>query len=164
VTDARLHLGQRDMRKALTSGELLSLLKRLSIRFERVMIVVDALDECTEVTTFIQGLQYLSNSKPERTTIKVLVTSRKEVEIERLLYEVDRISVAANIGGDIYTYVSVQVDNRIRSKKLRLRDPLVRNLIVSELAAKAHGMSVFADHIARNLLISMIGSSGLRFN
>jgi len=61
------------------------LLKTLCQRFERTVIVIDALDECDDLEGFVKALCDIMNSAEIYKHVNILVTSRDEVQIERSL-------------------------------------------------------------------------------
>ena len=79
------------------------LLQRISNHFERVMVIVDGLDECGEQasasTSLLSGL-----ADPELGRIKTLLISREVHEIGVQLSEYEKLSIAAKLS-DIRLYV-----------------------------------------------------------
>jgi hypothetical protein len=79
------------------------LLQRMSNHFERVMVIVDGLDECGEQasasTSLLSGL-----ADPELGRIETLLISREVHEIGVQLSEYEKLSIAANLS-DIRLYV-----------------------------------------------------------
>jgi hypothetical protein len=62
---------------------------------------------------------------PERGNVKTICTSRDLIDIREQLAKFDRISIAAR-GNDLELYVTAGIEQRIESKSLRLRDPLLK--------------------------------------
>lgn len=61
-------------------GENINLIKQLCFRLDAVFMVIDTLDECPERKDFSRGLRSFLE---ENENIKLLLTSRQEVELER---------------------------------------------------------------------------------
>lgn len=108
--------------------------------FECVMVIIDGLDECSDPQERINILQKLSNlSDPENGPIKVVYTSRDEIDLRRSFSSFDGISIAAR-SNDLELYVAAVIELRIKSKALRLRDPALKEIIINGLVSKAKGM------------------------
>ena len=124
-------------------GDCVQLLKAFTLRFKRVFIVVDALDESSEVKALIEGLNELRSSTITKTTAQVLVTSRQEIQIERrmLRHLTQSLCLAENIKHDIQRFVTDQVQARVSMSTLKFRDPNLRSQITTALCNGADGMS-----------------------
>lgn len=124
----------------LRTKESLNLFATLATKFSRITIVVDALDECEELEQFIEGLATILDTGG--TTVIILVTSRNDFALEQLLSPLTtcRLSLEKNIGSDIARYVTDEVDSRISSRKLKIRNPQLKDDIVSALIGSANGM------------------------
>ena len=118
------------------------MLKTLTLRFETVYVVVDALDECRNIETFLDGLNELRSSNNTKTNAKVLITSRQEIDIERQIKRHSTCSLCLThyIGKDIRRFLTVQVQMRMSTGKLKVRDPALRNRIITALCDGAVGM------------------------
>lgn len=94
----------RSRTNAFQSEKLVTeLLQRMSNHFERVMVIVDGLDECGEQTVASTILlSTLADSEFGR--IKTLLASRDEQEIRDQLSGYDKLSIAAKLS-DIRLYV-----------------------------------------------------------
>jgi Cdc6-like AAA superfamily ATPase len=68
----------------LGPGTLLSILEAVAGHFSQVYITIDALDESAERETLLQTLQCMVEN-PKLRHIRLLATSRKELDIERAL-------------------------------------------------------------------------------
>ncbi len=128
-----------------STGECLQLLKAFTLRFTTVFIMVDALDECSEIEAFIAGLNELRSSTTTKTTAQVLITSRQEIQIEReiLQYLTHSLCLTANIEQDIRRFITDQVHARASKGKLKVRDPNLQSQIIAALCNGADGMSVW---------------------
>ena len=127
-----------------TAEELDKLLRRLSTSFESVMIIVDGLDEISDSDELSKVLSTLSSLRsPADGSIKVIYTSRDEIDIKRHFSEFETISIAAR-GKDLELFVAAVVEGRIRNRLLRLRDPTLKGTIIDGIVSKANGMFQWA--------------------
>jgi len=132
-----------------TPEELCALLQDLSLSFDDVLIVIDALDECgTNRSHIVELLASLHTGN--ETKIKTLFTSRQETDIEVHLDSYEKVSIAAT-SSDLRLYVASEIDNRTRKKALRVRNPELKKEIMDRLIDGAQGMCTKSQAI---LLIS----------
>lgn len=126
----------------LTEQEYIKLMKAILIKFRRLVVVVDALDESTEASKFSKTFAEIMGFDQNKTNVFILVTSREDVNSERLLtpLAMSRLSLTGRTEADISTYVSAEVDRRIRSRTLKLRDHALQTEIVGSLVARADGL------------------------
>ena len=105
--------------------------------FESVTIVVDGLDEISRnranVTSLLRGL-----NTPGGNT-KTLFASRPEIDIGYELEDFVSVSIAA-MSTDLKLYVAFEIEQRTKTKKLRIRDPDLKEHIVKTLVEHADGM------------------------
>lgn len=121
--------------------ELRSQLLLVSTRrfFSQTLIVIDALDECNDREPLMDVLLELSNETSG--CIKVLVTSRSEIDIHSIFSKMPNICIRKDdVSADVESYITSEVRSRIQSKKLKLRDPNLEEVITTALAGKADGM------------------------
>jgi hypothetical protein len=131
--------GQQGTPAKLSIDEYISLIKQFCLRLEKVVVVVDALDECADRSGFFRGLLKLSG---ESLTINLFLTSRYEVELERMINPVasHRLALKEHMRSDIRTYLYAETTTRIGQGSLKLRqESLVAN-IIAVLEEKADGM------------------------
>jgi len=77
--------------------------------------------------------RYSKNASP---TVKLFVTSRVQAGIQRALDTVPKIEIqASNVDADIKAYVESELESRIASGVLELRDPTLIETISASLAA-----------------------------
>lgn len=103
---------------------------------------MDALDECTNLLGFVDGLRNIADRTMEGTDIRLLITSRHEVSLERAIkpFASFDICLVDYMREDIKTYLITEVQKRIdrRESKLCRKDLSVD--IQSALEKKAGGM------------------------
>ena len=130
-----------ELNQRLPSSEYSSLLKAVAGDFTRTVIVLDALDECDDLPALVQSFQVLL-SPSTLSSMHILATSRNDLVIERLILPLTtaELSLMRNIREDIVTYVTTEVDDRIRSKRLKLRNPDLGKQIKIALLKNSDGM------------------------
>lgn len=101
-------------------------------------LVVDAIDECSELDTLVDGIDRLT----EDSNIKLLVTSRHEIELIRAISPLAdcKIAVSEHMEEDIQIYLASEVQSRIYRKLLKFRQSGLDVLIVEALKKNADGM------------------------
>ncbi|KAM0194676.1 hypothetical protein ACHAPI_006972 [Fusarium lateritium] len=102
----------------------------------KVWLLIDALDEARDFRSLAKTLTSLRT--PE-SRIKTLVTSRNEVSIQRVLYDVQRVSLEhhiTDIDTDIEQYVSARLSS---DADLEWLSPNVQDLVTASLLAKSKG-------------------------
>ena len=126
-------------KRAHTPEELCQLIRKLSEYFETAMIVVDGLDEITNdragVTRLLRSLNTVGGH------IKTLFASRPEVDIGYELEDFVQVSIAA-MSSDLRLYVASEIERRTKERKLRIRDPNLKDHIMTALVDGADGMCV----------------------
>lgn len=121
--------------------EISKLFQSIASVFSSIFIVIDALDECSEVTR-----NYLIaeiNKLPQN--LHLMVTSRHNASIEQLFSGSVRLEILAT-DGDVKAYVCTQIDRRERLKKFVQADPSLQEKIETRIADKAQGMFVLTMH------------------
>ncbi|KAI0437067.1 ankyrin repeat-containing domain protein [Xylaria telfairii] len=118
--------------------KLLTVFETMSQMFDQVFVVVDGLDEC-ETDEIVGSLSQLAIKK-NSTSITTLLLSRDVVHIRDLLEsDFGHIEIAARTD-DIQRYVYSELERRIESKQLRLRNAELKAEIVDKLVHGAKGM------------------------
>jgi hypothetical protein len=121
---------------------LLEAMSSIIQEFPQSYIVLDALDECTHRTELMTILERVAEWKLDK--LHVLVTSRKEHEIERSLESIvttqNTICLQSEVvDRDISTYVCQRLfDDKTLSKWQK--DSQIRHQIETALMNGAHGM------------------------
>lgn len=113
------------------------------IWFETIYIVLDALDESSDINALMSQLLCLGDQGCKK--IKLLVTSRTSTRIQASLEESKDgylvIALEQNlIHSDIFKYVEGEVSSAVSRQKLKLRDPTLKQEIISVLSKMAQGM------------------------
>ncbi|KAI1390860.1 ankyrin repeat-containing domain protein [Hypoxylon trugodes] len=121
-------------------ARLLEVITDISTLFDQIFIIVDGLDECVVHTCeVVDGLADLSTSQNHE-IITMALLSRDEFQIrERLESEFKHIDIQAHTE-DIQLYVASELEERINSRKLRLRDMSLKDHIMTQLVDGAKGM------------------------
>lgn len=130
-----------ELNQRLPSLDYSSLLKAVAGGFARTFIVLDALDECDDLPALVNCFRVLLGPL-DSSSMHILATSRNDMVIERLILPLatSGLSLMRNIMEDIVTYVTTEVDNRIRSKRLKLRNPDLGRHIKIALLKNSDGM------------------------
>ena len=131
---------QKDCHRALRSDELVQILKTSLTVFNRTLILVDALDECTEGGDLIETLGKIRGF--QCSNVKILVSSRREGYIIDLLGK-EQLQLGlrdTKVVGDIESYITSGLQEMLQSGKLKLRNPSLASEIKSTLIAGSNGM------------------------
>jgi ankyrin repeat protein len=120
-----------------TPEEVAELIRKISKHFQTTMIIVDGLDEITNDRAYVTRL--LRDLNTEDGHIKTLFASRPEVDIGYELEDFVHISIAA-MSSDIRLYVASEIERRTREKRWRIRDPSLKDHIMTTLVDEADGM------------------------
>lgn len=121
-----------------SSINLVRALKDIIASFHRVYIVIDALDECSDLNNLLDFLMQTGDWKLE--ILHVLATSRRERRIEDGLVQLVSAQMGLGsdlVGADIRIHLSAKLDMDARFNKwtaeelLEIKDTLIRG---------AHGM------------------------
>jgi hypothetical protein len=118
-----------------------------TMKLKEIFIIIDALDECSEKERprIIGLLAEVIKCLPRA---KVLVTSRKESDIERAFVESNAPTIqiqAKNVEADIRSFVESEIKELRKGnhgKKLFLSNDLLEAKVFSALTGKADGMQV----------------------
>lgn len=114
-------------------SELSSLVVRMASFFANAAVIVDGLDECGTADDVTMALSALAGN------IKLLFLSRNERHIRCHLEHFAQVSIAAR-SSDLRLYVSAEIEQRTRTRKLRIRSPDLKEKILDRLVNGADGM------------------------
>jgi hypothetical protein len=122
----------------LGSQDYIALIRQMCSRWGSVSLIVDALDECDNLDLFVNGLEELTI----HSNIRLLLTSRHDVKLARVIAPMvhHELSVAANMGDDIETFLASEINKRIETGVLKLRQRNLGLWILHTLKEKADGM------------------------
>jgi hypothetical protein len=123
----------------LSLDEAKSCLLSAAHSFNKVLILIDALDESLARETLLPLLSELINSSGNN--FRVLVTSRREADIEAEFAHYPTVCVNATTNADdIHLYVSTQVERRLEKGTLQIQNPRLKEAIISQLVTRAEGL------------------------
>ena len=125
-----------------TFEALLKSLHQLAATFRKTFLILDALDECIARPELLASIEVLVGW--EDTNLRVLVTSRREKDIEDSMLHLskaeDRVCIQSTlIDADIRAYVHDQVQTNKRLKRWQ-KEPKVQMEIEDTLMSKVDGM------------------------
>jgi hypothetical protein len=134
----QLYESKNEGAEAPTTEELLSLLLEEVSRTKMTYLIIDALDECSEDERELFFGEFLQ--KPLVENLAVLLTSRKEPDIERCMKEVDCETLCIQnslVDADVRTHVTNAIarDSRLQKWKAALRQEILDSIVNG-----AHGM------------------------
>jgi Cdc6-like AAA superfamily ATPase len=117
-------------------------LDAITERFERVFLVLDALDECEDRQLLLSFIDRLMNWKSGK--LRVIATSRKEKDIEDFfkakLDDGKRLSIQnEKVDEDIRSYIHEKLQSDQRFERWQ-KQPKVQEEIEKKLMEKADGM------------------------
>lgn len=108
-------------------------------KFDRVFIIIDALDECPEGVkarkAFLDELQF------QQPTVNLLVTSRL-IESIRDDIEADATLEISATNNDIERYLEGRIKNDRRLSRHVSADPALQELIIKSITKNVNGMYV----------------------
>ena len=121
---------------------LMGTFHEMTAAFRATFIILDALDECKERPELLADIEELSSW--ENTNLRILITSRREKEIEdsilRLTKDANRICIqSALVNADIRAYIHGQLRTNRRLQRWQ-KEPNVQLEIENTLMEKANGM------------------------
>lgn len=118
--------------------ELTMVLSKVTERFEKVFVIVDGLDECAQHTTAV--VEDLASYANDHDNLCTALLSRGEDEIRfRLEEDFEKLEIAAH-SEDVAEYVSSEIQERLRTGRLRISDTELLADIKQQLVDKAQGM------------------------
>ncbi|KAI0405874.1 ankyrin repeat-containing domain protein [Xylaria palmicola] len=121
-----------------STKRLAEILVQMSSLFDQLYIIVDGLDECGDEADIV--VQTLSRLSQDDDHITMALLSRDELYIrEHLEQKFVHMEIEAHTE-DVELYVAAELEQRIASKKLRLRDVSLRDEIILQLVKGARGM------------------------
>ncbi|KAL9119234.1 MAG: hypothetical protein Q9187_004214, partial [Circinaria calcarea] len=99
----------------------------------------------------------------DRVTVKFYISSRQDTQISTTLGDYPQINIhESQLKGDITLFVEETVKSKIDEGDLVLRDPALKQEIVSELVAKAHGMFLWVFLQLEDICDATQSDAGIR--
>lgn len=126
-----------------TPEELLDIFKHASLRFSKIFILVDGLDECKtgDIVSLLQMFQLLLLPETGCPSLKTIVFSRHTDAISRFLTSHPHLEISVEkISLDINRFIEDIVRLKISSGDLGITDELLEKEVINTLKAGAHGM------------------------
>ncbi|KAL0932846.1 ankyrin repeat protein [Colletotrichum truncatum] len=128
----------RGLPKSPNAIGLERLLKEMIELYGQVFLVIDGLDECGKLTEDV--VDTLFDISEETENVSMALLSRNEDEIrDRLEEDFVTIEIAAH-KEDITEYVTAEIEERIRNRRLRIDGPDLKGEILDGLINGAKGM------------------------
>jgi hypothetical protein len=123
-----------------TAEMLTQILHRICACFTRVYIIVDGIDECdSRVEANVDCLANLALSQGDDVINMALLSRDESIIRTRLEKDFPHVEIEAHTE-DLQLYVASELSERIASKRLRLRDQSLKELIMTRLVGEAKGM------------------------
>lgn len=117
---------------------LQKVLRKMLELFDHTYLIIDGLDECGKSTDEV--VESLSDISEDAHNVSIALLSRDEDEIRsRLEDDFTPIEIAAH-KGDITEYVTAEIEERIRTEKLRMDSLDLKREILRGLIDGAKGM------------------------
>jgi hypothetical protein len=106
--------------------------------FQKVFIVIDAVDECHDRECILSAISAIGDSVED---VKIFVSSREDSLIQENFKEFPNLKIRPNhVSADIESYIDVTLRSRIAARKLKVKEDEFRQEILESLALKAEGM------------------------
>ena len=130
----------KDAKRSIDPDHQMMLFVDMAQKLQQVTIVVDALDECKEIDTLVEGLERLATL--ESLTARILATGRNNYSSRSSIgvLATYHIALEQNVGLDIHSFVTDEVNSRIQARKLKIRSQDLRDTITHVLSGHANGM------------------------
>ncbi|SPJ78936.1 uncharacterized protein FTOL_07327 [Fusarium torulosum] len=141
----------------LKTSRLIEVLHDICGVFGRVYLIVDGLDECGDHTNeTVRSMKRVSTATANK-NINVALLSRDELEIrEQLEQEFNWIEIEAQ-NHDIQLYVGSELATLIEERRLRLRDPSLKDEILVRLVEGSVGSLVSSITSASSPPTELVG-------
>lgn len=126
-----------------TPEELLDIFKHALLRFSKIYVLVDGLDECktADIVLLLRMFQLLLLPETGRPSLKIIIFSRHTEAISRLLTSCPHLEISVEkISLDINRFIEDTVRSKISCGDLEITDELLEKEVIKTLKAGAHGM------------------------
>ena len=123
--------------------ELIKLFKEMANAFEDVRIIVDGLDECGDGDGAADVSRTLKSLVNGHDIISLCCISRDEMDIREAFPQsfCNHIEIAAH-SRDLEHYVRSEIEERTRTRRLRVKSNNLKDEIINQLVKRANGMYV----------------------
>ena len=128
----------RGLPRNSTASQLADLLGKMATLFDHVLVVVDALDECGNST--VEVVRCLVEISEKISHMSLALLSRDELHIRCKLDGYFKTVEIAAKKDDIILYVTCEIEERIRGRRLHIEDPELKEEILEGLIDGAKGM------------------------
>jgi len=118
------------------------LLHQMANHFDQTMIVIDGLDEigASDGNMDRSGVTLvLKDLVCDNSSVKTIFLSRREFDLSEVLSGYEQVSIAAQ-SSDLKLYVGSEIENRIKEKRLRIKNEALKEEIRERLVEGADGM------------------------
>ena len=136
-------------RTSLDEDELIEILLNLAASSLETIFILDGLDECrpADVEKILDFFEQVLLTKVTDSTCRAFISSREDSNrLERLSSCCTGLALRdADVEKDILDYVDNTVDDKIKTKQLKVRDPSLTSEIKKKLFDGAEGMYVFLE-------------------
>ena len=128
----------REFKSSVTLPVLRTSMENCLKFYDRMIIVIDAVDECMDRSQLLQELVTVLRAS---NNLNLLVTSREEHDIKQKLIDLPRLGLElSKVTADIDCIIDAQLTVLIGTKRLKLNDHSLRGVILGELSKRADGM------------------------
>jgi len=135
-------------RTSLDENELIEILLKLAASSLETIFILDGLDECRPADggKILDFFEQLLLTEVANSTCRAFISSREDSNVlERLSSCIGLALRDADVEKDIWDYVDNTVDDKIKKKQLKVRDPNLTSEIKKKLFDGAEGMYVFLE-------------------
>jgi hypothetical protein len=136
-------------RTSLDENELIEILLNLTTSSLETIFILDGLDECrpADGEKILHFFEQVLLTKVADSTCRAFISSREDSNgLERLSSCYTGLALCdTDVEKDIWDYVDNTVDDKIKTKQLKVRDPNLTSEIKKKLFDGAEGMYVFIE-------------------
>jgi hypothetical protein len=128
----------RQLGRNPTVDGLCAALSDMLLLYDQTYLIIDGLDECGGHVDEVVAA--ISSWAVTQDRLSIALLSRNEANIRGYLRDgYENVEIAAHTE-DVTEYVTAQIEERVRTRRLRLHDPLLKEEIVRELTKGTGGM------------------------
>ena len=141
-----VQLGTNEKNHKSSKDNLLDLLSGAISQFEDTFIIIDALDECEDMSTLWNIIRQLDSN--QSVPARFLLTSRRTIQIEsefETISEAEKICIQNSlVDNDIRIYVEYRLQNDRKLSRWKSQ-PEIQQEIIETIANQANGMFRWAE-------------------